>query len=390
MTTQSEIGENLFIMQTFSRRSFLCSASALALGLSSGKLLRAAPSLQRVFVGSGGSQGILSFDWNSQSGSLTPVGNSVPMADATWITLSADHRFLFAATENGSVDGKSIGRISSFRIEQGRLIPLSTQSSASAGSCHIALDHSGRILLAADYGGGSAAAFLVKDGELTPAVWSRHFIGSGPMKDRQESAHAHFASFSPDNRFAYINDLGSDCIHIFHLDAKSGMLTEAGEYHAKAGSGPRTLRFHPNGHTAYSVNELDSTVDVLEWKTSDGSLKQTARLAMLASDYHGDTRACDSVISRDGRSIYFANRDKDFLYTFQADATSGALTPVRRSSAGGKIPRNFVLDPTERWMLVASQLSNEICVFARDPQSGALSEQWKSFPAPTPMCITFL
>jgi 6-phosphogluconolactonase len=48
-----------------------------------------------------------------------------------------------------------------------------------------------------------------------------------------------------------------------------------------------------------------------------------------------------------------------------------------------------VLDPTERWMLVANQDSNLISVFARNPKTGALAEEGKSYTAATPMCILF-
>ena len=80
----------------------------------------------------------------------------------------------------------------------------------------------------------------------------------------------------------------------------------------------------------------------------------------------GLTRACDTVITRDGRFVYFANRDNDFFYSFKADFKTGALTPIGRSNCGGKTTRNFTLDPTERWMLVANQDSNLISVFARN------------------------
>ena len=62
---------------------------------------------------------------------------------------------------------------------------------------------------------------------------------------------------------------------------------------------------------------------------------------------------------------------------------------MNRSNCGGKIPRNFVLDPTERWVLVANQDSNNISVFARDPETGVLAEQGKSFAVQAPMCILF-
>ena len=216
-----------------------------------------------------------------------------------------------------------------------------------------------------------------------------HYTAHGPNKERQQSAHAHFASFSPDNRFAYINDLGGDSIHIYSLDTATATLAPAGAYHARPGAGCRTLHFHPNGHTAYCVNELDSTVDVLEWHKADGSLTLVSRLNLLPDDYHGSTRACDTVISKNGKFVYFANRDDDFLFSLHADPKTGALTPIARSSCGGKIPRNFTLDPTEHWMLVANQDSNNISVFARNPETGVLAEQGKSFPVSAPMCILF-
>jgi 6-phosphogluconolactonase len=245
------------------------------------------------------------------------------------------------------------------------------------------------VLLAADYAGGSAASFLVTDGKLSPAVWSERYTGHGPNSSRQQSAHAHFASFSPDNRFAYMNDLGEDCIHIYTLNSETAALTPAGSYRARPGAGPRTLHFHPNGHTAYSINELDSAVDVLEWGKADGSLTLKTRIELLPADYHGLTHACDTVISRDGKCVYFANRGNNSLYLFHADAKTGSLTPGGRFDCGGKIPRHFVLDPTERWMLVANQDSNLISVFRRNPRTGALAEECKSYPAATPMCILF-
>jgi len=138
------------------------------------------------------------------------------------------------------------------------------------------------------------------------------------------------------------------------------------------------------------MNELVSVVDVLEWNKADGSLTRQTSIELLPAGYTGPTRACDTVITRDGRFVYFANRDNDFLYSFKASPKTGALTPLKRSNCGGKIPRNFTLDPTERWMLVANQDSNHISVFARDPKTGLLAETGKDFAAPTPMRILFV
>ena len=166
-------------------------------------------------------------------------------------------------------------------------------------------------------------------------------------------------------------------------------MTPAGTYHGAPGSGPRTLCFYPDGRTAYCMNELNSTVDVLEWHKADGSLTLMNRIDLLPADYHGPTRGCDTVISRDGRFVYFANRDNDFLFSFRADTKTGSLTAMKRSNCGGRSPRNFTLDPTEHWVLVANQDSNLVSIFARDPETGALAEEGKSVEAEAPMRILF-
>jgi len=365
------------------------SASAVTLAAAASPSLFAAPGRQRVFVGCKAPDGILAFDWNPATAELTPAGVAAKLANAQWITFSDSHKFLYASASLESFNGKPTGAVASFRVVGGELQPLSAQNSAGTGNCHVALDRTGRVLLAADYAGGSAASFLVTEGKLSPAVWNEIYIGYGPNKDRQEKAHAHFASFSPDNRFAYMNDLGMDCIHIYTLNSETAMLTPAGTYHSRPGAGPRTLHFHPNGHTAYSINELDSTVDVLEWSHADGGLTLVTRIELLPAGYTGDTHACDTVISRDGQFVYFANRGNNSIYLFHAEALSGRLTPGGRFDCGGKIPRHIVLDPTERWMLVANQDSSLISVFARNPKTGALAEKGKSYPAATPMCILF-
>jgi 6-phosphogluconolactonase len=342
-----------------------------------------------VFVASHVADGILAFDWDPATATLTRKDVAAKVPNVAWLALSGE--FVFSASELDSFDGKPTGEVASFRLAGGELQSLSARNSAGTGTCHVAVDATGRMLLAADYTGASTASFRIQDGKLSEAVWTEHYTEHGPNVERQEKAHAHFASFSPDNRFAYINDLGGDCIHIYRADSATAHMTAAGTYRGAPGSGARTLHFHPNGRTAYCMNELVSTVDVLDWHKADGSLTLVNRIELLPSDYHGTTRGCDTVITRDGRFVYFANRDDDFLYAFRADAKTGKLTAMKRSNCGGKTPRNFTLDPSERWMLVANQDSNSISVFARDPATGLLSDEVKSsVQVEAPMRILFV
>ncbi len=294
--------------------------------------------------------GILKYDWDPETATLTPAGVAAKTPKVAWLAFSQG--VVYSASELDSFEGKPTGEVASFRVVDGELQPLSARNSAGTGTCHVAVDATGRMLLAADYTGTSAASFRIEDGRLSEAVWTEHYTEHGPNADRQQTAHAHFASFSPDNRFAYINDLGGDSIHIYGVDPMTARMKPAGTYRAAPGSGPRTLHFHPNRRTAYSMNELVSTVDVLDWRKADGALTLVTTIPLLPAGSKGVSTGCDTVISRDGRFVYFANRGDNFLYAFRADAKTGKLTAMKRSNCGGKTPRNFTLDPTERWMLV--------------------------------------
>jgi len=375
-------------MSNFTRREFLQSASAATLAAAASPSF-SATSHQRVFIGSNTPDGILAYDWNPATAELAPAGIAAKLSNVDWITFSRDHKFIFAASEVDSFNGKSTGAVASYAVADGKLTQVSAQNSAATGTCHVGLDHTGRVLLSADYGGGSAATFKITGGSLSPAVWTAHYTEHGPKTDRQEAAHAHFAAFSPDNRFAYVNDLGGDSIHIYNLNAATAQLTPAGTYHSAPGAGPRTLHFHPNGVTAYCINELNSSVTVLKWNKADGSLAPLATIDLNPDASQGVSTGCDTVISRDGRYVYFANRGDDFLFSCKTDPATGALAPMGKTSSGGKTPRNFTLDPTEKWMLVANQNSSQLSVFARNPETGALANQGKSYDCPSPMCILF-
>ncbi len=396
------------------RRKFIQSTAAVSLSIAAGALpgkeLLGATTMtemgqagsrggesKRILVGSGTPDGILSFGWDAKTGTLTAEGIAAKISHSTWLGLSPDKANLYVACELDEFEGKPTGAVGSFKNDGGKLTAISLVPSNGRGTCYLQVDRSGHTVVAANYSGGSAASFLSTGGRLKE-VWHEFYKGSGPVKDRQEMAHAHFASFSPDNRFAYINDLGADRIHIYKLDAATAQLTPAGAYQAQPGDGPRTLHFHPAGKAAYCVNELNSSVEVLSWSSVDGSLKPVQRVSLSprpdnpAGGKFSNT-ACDAVLTRDGRFAYFANRGDDFLLGFHIDPATGKLTEFAqhaRTSCGGKTPRNFTLDPTERWMLVANQGSSNLSVFARDPATGVLSNEGRNTPAATPMCIVFV
>jgi 6-phosphogluconolactonase len=56
----------------------------------------------------------------------------------------------------------------------------------------------------------------------------------------------------------------------------------------------------------------------------------------------------------------------------------------------GKHPRNFVIDPTGHFLLVANRDTDNIVVFAIDPVTGTLKDTGNNIHIPNPVCLKFL
>ncbi len=355
-----------------------------------------------LFVGTGtntGSKGIYRFQFDSSTGELQPQGLAAEAPSPSFLALSPDKQFLFAVNEIDTYQGQKSGAVSSYALDKanGKLTLVNTVASGGSGPCHVNTDQTGRVLLVANYSGGSASSFQIDwNGHFSNAVSTFHYestgAGPGQDKDRQATSHAHHATPSPDNRFAYINDLGLDCIHIYKLDPAKAKLTanNPADWKAAPGSGPRVLRFHPNGQWAYCVNELSSTIDLLNWHPRTGELTLVQKTELLPRDFHGVSSAAEIIFDSKGQYAYASNRGDNFLMGFAIDQSNGKLTFPRRSSCGGKTPRHIALDPTDRWILVANQDSNLIAVFGRDPKTGQLQTSGPAAPIQSPQCLLFV
>jgi 6-phosphogluconolactonase len=389
------------VMTSINRREFVKGA-ALAPGIARDWWLRAAGQEAKrrlLFAGTqtvegSASKGIYAFQWDPASGDLAAIGLAAQSENPTFLAVDPDARFLYAANEIDSFEAQASGSVSSFAIDHAakKLNPVNRIRSMGTGTCMVATDTIGRNLFCANYTGGSATSFyLNSDGQISDPVSHFQYSGHGPNKERQEGPHAHRVTPSPDDRWLVVNDLGLDCIHIYHLDSRTARLTanDPPQWNAAPGSGPRALRFHPNGRVAYCVHELVSQVEVLHWDAEKGTLRAVQKVSLIPDDYHGATRGADIVIDRPGRFAYAANRDYDCLVSFSVDAKDGRLTMLGRGSCGGNIPRHLTLDPTERWLLVANEETDNISIFSRNPATGTLGQTPKNVPLAKPQCLVW-
>jgi 6-phosphogluconolactonase len=128
----------------------------------------------------------------------------------------------------------------------------------------------------------------------------------------------------------------------------------------RPGAGPRHLAFHPDGKHVFVSNELNNTVAVYSYDAASGTLHEQQVVETLPHNAPENTVA-DIHVSPTGDRVYVSNRGHDSIAVFQV-GSDGQLTPVAISSCGGRCPRNFAVEPGNRFLLVANQESSEVAV----------------------------
>jgi 6-phosphogluconolactonase len=381
-----------------SRREFLGTTALGLLGIT--RIARFAPlpnEHELLYVGSytdaTRAEGVALVRFDTRSGALELLRAVNAGPNPSFLAIHPNGRVLYAVNEVAERAGERAGGVSAFSIaSDGMLGRLGDQSSKGAGPCYVSVDRSGRVVLVANYDGGSVALLpIARGGGLAPATSVDEHRGHGPNAERQEAAHAHCIVTDPSNRFALAADLGIDRVVLYRLDASSGSLQHVPEGDAvlSPGAGPRHIAFHPKLPLVYVVGELDSTVTTLAFDADAGRLTTIDARSSLPSGWSGKSFAADIHVAPAGDVLYVSNRGHDSIAVFSIVATSGALTLEQTMATGGAWPRNFTLDPTGRWLLVANQNSNSIVVLARDPRGGRLSPTSRRLEIASPVCLRF-
>ncbi|MCA8313553.1 lactonase family protein [Burkholderia multivorans] len=332
-----------------------------------------------------GSDGIYVYRFDTSTGSVAPV-SSAKTVNPSYLLPSRDGRVVYAVNELPGDNGPATqrGGISAFRFDAktGALTFIDRVSSEGNDPCYLSLSPDGKYLVTANYSvaadpGGSFALFpVLDDGGVAPAVLSVHHEGKGPVRGRQDNAHVHSTVFSPDGRYLFVQDLGLDKIYGYRytVDGSRGLIspTDTRYTPVKAGAGPRHLVFSADGRFVYVTSELNASVEVFGYH--DGKLTPIETVSMIAPGFKGKVGGGAIHLSPDGRFLYVSNRgDANEIVIYAVNQADGRLKTVGRQSSLGRTPREFLIDPTGKWLIVGNQDSDTFYVFGRDVGSGQLA-----------------
>ena len=334
-------------------------------------------------------KGVYVYEMNRETGEINQVSISDAIVNPSFVAVHPNGKWLYAVNEyEGREDGFST--ISALKYDQvnGSLKLVNVVSSLGLYPCHIIVDNSGKFIMAANYEGNVVLAAIAEDGSLKEPSSEMSHEG-GTSHPRQTSPHAHQIVQHPKTGNVYSVDLGADKIYQYNLNSTDESLETVAEYKSVPEmSGPRHMVFHPTLSIAYIINELNGTVEVAN---IDGSMTRNVQtISTLAVGDDRDAVSAAIKVHPNGKFLYSSNRGTVNEIAIYKIDQKGLLTNVGYQSTLGDAPRDFSIDPSGKFMLVANQNSRTIVTFKIDGETGQLRETGLIADVPSPVCIQFL
>jgi len=341
------------------------------------------------------SEGIYVYKFNTETGDNSFV-SSAKASNPSFLAVAPNQKYVYAVNENADSTKFTVtGHIAAFAFNKttGRLSFINKQESGGKHPCYVTIDKTDKWVFAGNYSSGSLAVLPVRpDGGLNVATQIINHEGSSVVADRQEAPHVHATFLHPNNKVLYVPDLGIDKVMIYDFDIKKGKLKSSANPFVitEPGAGPRHIDIYPNGKYAYLMEELTGSISAYKIE-KNGYLGLIQNISGLPRDFNGIIGSADIHVSPDGKFLYCSNRgESNTIGILSINPSNGMLVWVDDQSTLGKTPRNFSLDPTGNFLLVANQNSDVIVIFKRDKQTGLLEDTGKRIRVSKPVCLKWI
>jgi 6-phosphogluconolactonase len=334
-------------------------------------------------------KGLFVYKFDSETGKLTFESTTEGIKNPSYLAVGDDGKKVYSVNESGT-DRK--GGVSAFNFDAklGKLNFINEQETIGAAPCYISISKDNKFIITANYTGGNLSVLpLATDGKIEKLTQLIQHDGSSVNQSRQKEPHAHSAIFSPNGKTLFSADLGTDKLYAYQYKSNNPKpLVEAKQPLVKteAGFGPRHFEFNKKGSKVYLLGELTGAISVYDRKKNQ--LENIQSLSLNTSDFKGTNGAADIHLSNDEKFLYVTNRGSvNEIVIFKVHEKTGLLERIGAQSTLGKTPRNFMIDPTDQFLLIAHQNSDDVLVFKRDKNTGMLTYANEKINVGSPVCL---
>ncbi|WP_401000071.1 lactonase family protein [Agromyces sp. GXQ0307] len=283
--------------------------------------------------------------WRVAASGVASNPSFLAVADDVWFAVGEDAAgsvVSFRLDATGGADGTPA------------LVPVASVVHGEADPCHVVVVPEHRVLLVANYTGGSVTAVpFESSGEFGRPFSLALPHRTGPVSDRQEAPHAHQLAATPWGTHL-VSDLGGDAIHELVIERAPDAATPAVRIvrtlDLPPGTGPRHMLV--GGGLLHVVGELDGRLHTFEL---DAASFAPSGSEPVVAEPGGDVVVQPSHLDRapSGRLLTSLVRGRDTVSVFEA--TDGARPRLATElPIGAAWPRHHAhLD--DRMVVVAAQ-----------------------------------
>lgn len=266
--------------------------------------------------------------------------------------------------------------------------------------CHVDVEaHSGIVAVSnyAAHDGGATISFFRRELGPDSSTTQLQSLGHVPLKhrstgsglDAQKNSHGHACLFL-NERYAVCTDLGSDIIGLVRLAEPPVLVSETV---LPSGTGPRHMVLSPSEEYLYVAGEwsIDVSVLKLDLHSEPPTLTLLSAVPVRLPSSEPLPPSQVAAIKRFGHHVYVSNRGDNAISVFDVDESDESrLTLKQVVSCGGNWPRDLVVHPSGKYILVANQLSSTINLLDRDLTTGLLTLSDKTASSARPSCLVFV
>lgn len=341
-----------------------------------------------------GSKGVYIYRLLTDSGELVHLNEITAIKNPSYLCAAGhdEQTRLYAVSETSD---EAKGSVSAFQLNTASGIAslINRREFEDKGACHVTVGKDEQHLFIANYISGNLVVLpLSENGFINTPVQRFTYQGSGPNRERQQQPHAHAAVLTPDNKYLFCTDLGTDQLHVYRYDPLSTIpLSPASPdfISLPPGSGPRHLTFSGDSRFMYLITEL--TGHIMVFHHQHGKLELLQSVPTAPEGFQGDVGGADVVLSPDERFLYASIRGElDEILAYEVDQLDGTLKFIQRISSHGKSPRSIVVDPSRRFLLAANQNSDNVTMFKLNLSTGELVFTGREIQISSPACLKFV
>ena len=332
----------------------------------------------------GNSIGIHIYDVNVEEGMLTER-KVVPINNSSHLAISLNGKYLYSIADEG---------VAVFSIEEdGDLTFINKVDIDGMRGCHLSTDKEGRYLYVAGYHDGKVTLVHThRDGRLGSVVDGVFHSGLGSVAERNFRPHVSCVRPTPDGKYLCAVDNGIDQVKIYKVEHRTHKLKLVDVLRCVRESGPRLIKFSPDGRFAFLNYELKNEVQVYSYDGSGENpvfrpLQSVSTLKTRDDEKHDATSGM--CLSNDGKYLFCSTAGEDTVSMYEINEETGHLERKFVLPISGEYPKDLDVFPDGKHLAVVNHESNSITTFTIDYEKDLLVMKGRPLRVETPNSILF-